>query len=366
MIENNYRRFGPNGQQLPPKVEVPRCRLGLLDSRGIVAAAGILGAFTNIAHDGKTSAYSEPQSDSKMRKERMHIPFYFVDVFAETPLTGNPLAIVPHAELLDEVTMGRIAAELNQAESTFIMPATDKSAHWRLRSFTASGYEVFGAGHNSLGAWWWLAESGELKLSDGSNRFIQEIGDTLLPVEVRCEGHQPLSVVLTQSSPQFGGVCEDLPELVGALGLEIDDLSHSLPVQVVSTGAEHLLVPVRNREAVARAHPDAQRLAKVLKAAGGEGCYLYSLDPVLPSSTAHTRFFNPTVGIVEDSATGTAAGPLACLLVSHGIVDDGSTVAIEQGYEMKRPSILHVRVQGKEVELSGRGVIVIDGRLRIE
>jgi trans-2,3-dihydro-3-hydroxyanthranilate isomerase len=296
----------------------------------------------------------------------MQIPFYFVDVFAETPLTGNPLAIVPHAELLHDVTMRRVAAELNQAETTFILPARDKSAHWRLRSFIAPGYEVFGAGHNSLGAWWWLAESGELKLSDGSNRFIQEIGDALLPVEVRCEGQQPVSVVLTQGLPQFGGVCEDLPELVGALGLEIDDLSHSLPAQVVSTGAEHLLVPVRNREAVARAHPDVQRLAKVLKAAGGEGCYLYSLDPVLPSSTAHARFFNPTVGIVEDSATGTAAGPLACLLVSHGIVDDGSTVSIEQGYEMKRPSILHVRVRGTEVQLSGRGVKVIDGRLRIE
>ncbi|MEI9977651.1 MAG: PhzF family phenazine biosynthesis protein [Edaphobacter sp.] len=89
-------------------------------------------------------------------------------------------------------------------------------------------------------------------------------------------------------------------------------------------------------------------------------------DPVLPSSIAHARFFNPTVGIVEDSATGTAAGPLPCLLASHGIVDDGSTVAIEQGYEMKRPSILHVRVHGEEVQLSGRGVTVVDGRVRIE
>jgi trans-2,3-dihydro-3-hydroxyanthranilate isomerase len=72
------------------------------------------------------------------------------------------------------------------------------------------------------------------------------------------------------------------------------------------------------------------------------------------------------MAIVEDSAKGTAAGPLACLLVSHGIVDDGSTVAIEQGYEMKRPSILRVTVDGKEVQLSGGGVKVIEGRLRIE
>jgi len=296
----------------------------------------------------------------------MLIPFYFVDVFAEQPLTGNPLAVVPHAELLDDVTMQRIAGELNQAETTFILPSRDKSAHWRLRSFTASGREVFGAGHNSLGAWWWLAESGVLKLTDGSNQFIQEIGDNLLPVEVRCEAQQVVSVVLTQSPPQFGKICEDVRGLANALGLEIEDLSPSLPAQVVSTGAWHLLVPVRNRKVIARAHPDAQRLAKILKAVDGQGCYVYCLDAVSPSSAAHARFFNPTMGIVEDSATGTAAGPLACQLVNRGIVKDQSTIMIEQGYEMKRPSLLRVEVHGKTVQLTGRGVKVIDGMLRIE
>jgi trans-2,3-dihydro-3-hydroxyanthranilate isomerase len=296
----------------------------------------------------------------------MHIPFYFVDVFAERPLTGNPLAVVPHAEILDDVMMQRIAGELNQAETTFIVTPRDKAAHWRLRSFTAPGHEIFGAGHNSLGAWWWMAESQQLTLTDGANFFTQEIGDSLLPVEVRCEGQQLASVVLTQSPPQFRNVCEDVPGLADALGLEMDDLSSSLPAQVVSTGAGHLLVPVRNRAAVARAHPDARRLAKILNAVNGEGCYLYCLDTVSPASSAHARFFNPTMGIVEDSATGTAAGPLACQLVTHGIAKDGSTIKIEQGYEMKRPSMLSVEVHGKTVRLAGRGVKVIEGMLRIE
>jgi PhzF family phenazine biosynthesis protein len=148
----------------------------------------------------------------------MHIPFYFVDVFAERPLTGNPLAVVPHAEILDDVMMQRIAGELNQAETTFIVTPRDKAAHWRLRSFTAPGHEIFGAGHNSLGAWWWMAESQQLTLTDGANFFTQEIGDSLLPVEVRCEGQQLASVVLTQSPPQFRNVCEDVPGLADALG----------------------------------------------------------------------------------------------------------------------------------------------------
>jgi trans-2,3-dihydro-3-hydroxyanthranilate isomerase len=294
-----------------------------------------------------------------------HIPFYFVDVFAEAPLSGNPLAVVPHAERLDHETLLKIAAELNQAETTFILPARDRSAHFRVRSFTASGHEVFGAGHNSLGAWWWLAQSGELETKDGVNLFQQEIGDSLLPVEIRRNGEELVSVVLTQSPPEFGKVLDDHEGLARALGLELSDLSTSLPAQVVSTGAGHLLVPVRDRVATVCAHPDSQHLANILKTVDGEGCYLYSMDTVLPSSTAHARFFNPTVGLAEDSATGTAAGPLACQLVRQKIVADGSTIRIEQGHAMKRPSILQVEVDGRSVKLGGRGITVIEGRLRI-
>jgi hypothetical protein len=114
----------------------------------------------------------------------MHIPFHLVDVFAERPLTGNPLAVVPQADELDDSTMQSVARELKQAETTFLMSSTRKPADWRLRSFTAGGVEVFGAGHNSLGARWWLAESGLLPLAEGKTGFTQEIGDRLLPVEI--------------------------------------------------------------------------------------------------------------------------------------------------------------------------------------
>ena len=78
-----------------------------------------------------------------------------------------------------------------------------------------------------------------------------------------------------------------------------------------------------------------------------------------------TRFFNPTVGIVEDAATGTAAGPLASQLVRHGIAKEGETITIEQGFEMKRPSLLRLAVAGDLVKLSGRGIQVIEGRIRV-
>lgn len=295
----------------------------------------------------------------------LQIPFHIVDVFAERPLTGNPLAVVPEAERLDAVTMQQIAREFDQPETTFLLPSKRKSADWRLRSFTSAGKEVFGTAHASLGAGWWLAESGTLKLSAGKTLFAQEIGDRLLPVEIHCEGQRVASVILTQRSPLFGRIYDDGHALAGSLGLDEDDLMPQLsPAQVVSTGTAHLLVPVRSREAIARAHPNAAELAKILHETGGQGCYLFCLEPVLGLSTAHARFFDPRIGRAEDSATGSAAGPLACQLVAHGVAKDGATVSIEQGYEMGRPSLLSVQVCGGLVRLAGRCITVGDGILR--
>ncbi|HMG03380.1 MAG TPA: PhzF family phenazine biosynthesis protein [Edaphobacter sp.] len=344
-------------------------RRAFLASTGMALASSRARAAGRRADAGpsrKADLTNEAAGVDGAKTNPAEVPFYFVDVFAEQPLTGNPLSIVPDAHSLDEETMKRIAGELNQAETTFLLPSHNKTVDWRLRSFTAPGHEIFGAGHNSLGAWWWLAESGTLKLREGSNHFTQQIGDRLLPVEVRCEGGRLVAVVLTQSPPVFGEVLKDTGELAASLGIETDDLDvERLPTQVISTGAGHLLVPVRSRAVIERLRPDSQRLAKVLKAAGGEGCYVYSRDTVLPGSSAHARFFNPTMGIVEDAATGTAAGPLACQLVRHGIAKEGVALTIEQGYEMKRPSLLRLEVQGQTVKLAGRCVQVIEGKIRI-
>ena len=296
----------------------------------------------------------------------MQIQFNLVDVFADQPLTGNPLAVVSQADGLDDSAMGSIARELHQAETTFLQAPTRAAADWRLRSFTSSGIEVFGAGHNSLGAWWWLAESGLLRLAEGRNIFTQEIGDRLLPVAIDRREQRLQSVTLTQARPAYGRVCEDLPALAGALGLkETDFAPELLPAQTVSTGAPHLLVPVRDRAVVERATPDPPRLTRVLENAGAEGCYLFSLDPVSPSAIAHARFFNPTVGLFEDSATGSAAGPLACQLIARGVAREDAMIAIEQGYEMGRPSLLRVHAQDGLVQLSGRCVTVAQGTLRV-
>lgn len=301
-----------------------------------------------------------------------HVRFYFVDVFAREPLNGNPLSLVVNAQDLSRETMQRIAREFNQAETTFLLPATRSHADWRLRSFTPTGVEVTGAGHNALGAWWWLAEAGQLALSGPRTVFQQELGEQVLPVEVLAEQEKeggpwrPTAIGMMQAAPSFGAIHTDPAKLAAALALEATDLAvEDFPAQVVSTGTAHLLVPVRSREAIKRAQPDARSLYRELRSVGGQGCYLFSLDPVEPDAVAHTRFFNPTVGIVEDPATGSAAGPLTCYLAKHGRIAAEATVLIEQGYTLMRPSRIEVRVRGEEVRIFGAGVTVAEGVLRL-
>lgn len=299
-----------------------------------------------------------------------NVRFYMVDVFAREPLSGNPLALVVHAQDLIQKTMQRIAREFNQSETTFLLPPTRAEADWRLRSFTPAGVEVFGAGHNALGAWWWLAEAGQLTLSGARTVFHQEIGPDVLQVEVVAEEEgehwRPAAIGMKQSAPAFGAIHHDQVQLAEALTLEADDLAvDGLPAQVVSTGAGHLLVPVRNRDAIMRARPDAHRLLQQLHAVDGLGCYLFSLDPVDSTAIAHTRFFNPTEGIGEDPATGTAAGPLACYLAKYGKIATEATVLIEQGYAQDRPSHIEVRLNGDNVRIYGAGVTVAEGMLRL-
>ena len=282
-----------------------------------------------------------------------------IDVFADAPLTGNPLAIVQDADQLTDEQMRRIAGEFNQAETTFILEST--RADQKLRSFTASGAEVFGAGHNALGAWLWLGEHGDLGPLDTARTFTQEIGPDVLPIELekingRIHGR------MRQSSLCLLAPLKDVAPLAEALGLSPNDILSEPKPRPAHTGAAHLMVRVSSASTVDQAIPDAGRLLPVLRQAQAEGCYIYAFNADTPE-TAYARFFNPTVGLWEDAATGTAAGPLAAYLASEGYLKNNQ-LAIEQGTKMGRRSILRVRVTS-EPELSGTGIVVLRGVIRL-
>lgn len=277
--------------------------------------------------------------------------FALVDVFADIALTGNPLAVVDGADGLSDAVLADIAREFNQSETTFLLSGAGNATRC-LRSFTTGRAEVGGAGHNALGAWWWLAHDGQVE----PRAHVQHIGGEELPLRIDRDGDR-LLVAMRQGAPVRSPGSVAAATVAGPLGLDADDLGAG---HVVSTGTAHLLVPASGREAVDRATPHAPALKPVLAEAGAEGCYLYALDGPEP----YVRFFNPTVGLWEDPATGTAAGPLAWSLVEAGAVP-GPDVVIEQGHAMGRPSRLRLRVEGGTVTLSGSAVLAAEGQLHV-
>jgi PhzF family phenazine biosynthesis protein len=291
-------------------------------------------------------------------------PFYLVDVFTDRPFSGNPLAIVADGDRFDTEQMRRIAGEFNQTETTFVLRPAANGADWRLRSFTAIGTEVFGVGHNALGAWWWLASSGRLTLDAPTRTFGQEIDGRVFPVEIRSERGRVVSVGMAQSDPVFGAVVGKVSPLASTLDLGDAELAVGrLRSQVVSTGVPHLLVPVRDQDALGRARP-REALAAYLRSVGAQGCYVFCLDPLDPDAPVRARFFGPNVGIAEDPATGSAAGPLGAYLVEHRLASERRPIVVEQGRTMGRPSRLEVRVSGGGVRVFGTAVLVLEGRLR--
>ncbi|MFG2826767.1 PhzF family phenazine biosynthesis protein [Streptomyces sp. NPDC048434] len=293
-------------------------------------------------------------------------PFALVDVFTDQPLEGNPLALVPDADALPEGLLPRIAREFHQAETTFVLRPTRPGATWRLRSFTAAGIEVFGAGHNALGAWWWLAAVGRLGSRSGAGRWHQQLGAVVLPVEITADGNGLVEVTMEQRAAEYGDELTDRAALADALGVDGDELGAAagLPVaQVVSTGAAHLMAGLRDRGVVDAARPDAARLRALLPDVGGQGVYMYALDPAEPRADVHARFVNPVAGITEDPATGSAAGPLACLLRRHG--QAGDQVAIVQGHALGRPSRLRVTVTDDTPRITGRAALAATGELHV-
>jgi len=249
----------------------------------------------------------------------------------------------------------------------------------RLRIFTPAR-EIPFAGHPVVGTWNALAREGVVPLPETGNgwtRIYHEIGIGVLAVDIEFENGEPVQVVMTQGTPQMGGVLDDRGEqedLARALGLAIESLDETLPIQVISTGLPFLAVPIRSLADLRRCRINSSLLAEIYARAGSTGCYPFSRETIeIGAARAHARLFAPADNIPEDPATGSAAGALGAYLIHHGAANveasDGSfRFVIEQGDFMHRPSRINIEVKGKlgavdEVRVGGPSVIVARGEV---
>lgn len=299
------------------------------------------------------------------------IPFIQADVFTNRAFAGNPLAVIPDGSELSTDEMQQIAREMNLSETTFVLSPSDPKAQYRLRIFTPAS-EVPLAGHPVVGTFFVLAQRGRIPLKEGTNRIFQQCGAGTLPVDIYSVQGNVERVVMTQAKPEFLGVVNDRQLLADAVGLEAECLlPDELPAQVVSTGLPQLMVPARTLKDMERIELDLVAMRKIFREVETDCFMIFTRETVHSKSTVHARMFAPFLGVTEDPATGSASGALGAYLVRHRLVDSEPTarILVEQGYEMGRPSAIHVEVDGTpgqptEVRVGGQAVEVAEGVLR--
>lgn len=284
----------------------------------------------------------------------------WLDVFTSTPLTGNGLAVIHDADALDDATMLAVARETAQSETTFLQSPTVAGADYRNRIFTMVE-EIRFAGHPSLGTAVAVARAAGLREA----RYVQETVAGLQPVEVEfATGDDRLARASMLQEPASFGDAVEAASVLGALGLGPADAHPDLPIQPVSTGIFHLMVPLRDRVALERARPNLQRVESLEAQTATMVLYAFVCDgPSCDAETVHARgFFAERDHVLEDPATGSAAGPLCAYLHRH----TGRTEAtIAQGVEMGRPSRLETAIVGDRVRVAGDVVVVLDGDLHL-
>lgn len=292
--------------------------------------------------------------------------FFTLDVFTTQRFAGNPLAVVLESGGLDGDAMQTVAREFNLPETVFVFPPDDPAHRAGLRIFTPARELPF-AGHPTVGTAVLLAH-----LDGGTQQRELVLGEAVGPV-----------ACTVQPGPDYGSArfaiprlperAADRPDAAGvaaALSLETADLGFGEFVpDHWSAGNAFVFVPVRSLQAMGRARPDMSVWRKIVPDDGPNGAYLYCPETVGRGVAFHTRMFAPKMGILEDPATGSAAAAFAGPLAASGRYADGvHEVALEQGLEMGRPSLIRLALTLRggalvAASVGGEAVIVSEGTI---
>jgi trans-2,3-dihydro-3-hydroxyanthranilate isomerase len=276
--------------------------------------------------------------------------YVVADVFTDRPLQGNPVAIFEDAAGLDAGLMQSAARELNLSETVFVLGGgDDHDAH--IRIFTPA-LELPFAGHPVLGT--------ACVVGDRLGLDVVRLRCTagVVPVSLRRRGGAVTFGEMEQPVPSFTAY-DRADELLAAVGLE----RSQLPVEVYDNGPRHAYVRLPDEAAVTALTPDIGALSRL----GAVGVNCFATD----GARVKTRMFGPGLGVAEDPATGSAAGPLAVHLARHGVIGFGERIEIRQGDEIGRPSVLYAEAHGsseriERVLVGGSAVVVARGEYRLD
>ncbi len=269
---------------------------------------------------------------------RKSLPYYHVDVFSLRPFTGNSLTVFPASDGLSTEQMQHITQEMRHFESIFLSP-TEHSHRVTARVF-ALNEELDFAGHPILGA---AAVLHTLQRSSSIEIWTFELKSRAVQVTTQ-EQAGNYRALLNQGKPEFLGLVDQtrVQEVASALNLTLDDLHPSLPLEVVSTGLRYLIVPIQ--QGLERAHIVHPSFETLLEQFDAQFAYVLDVNAV------EGRHWNND-GLLEDVATGSAAGTVGAYLIKHAHIQPDQEFILKQGRFTGRPSQIHVQVQGQAHEI---------------
>jgi trans-2,3-dihydro-3-hydroxyanthranilate isomerase len=288
--------------------------------------------------------------------------FYIVDVFAEQRYSGNPLAVVVANDSLSTDSMQGIAAEMNFSETTFVAPNPEDGAYL-VRIFTPS-QEIAFAGHPILGTAWIIRQY----LQPASTQTVilkLVVGD--IPVRFEQPGEQN-EVVWFRAPPVTLGTYCDRTNMASALGIAAEEIDAEFPVQQLSAGTSAMVVPLCSLDALKRSKLNLDKYAELAALGFPPLVYLFCCETHQPQNQLCARFYFESHGVREDPATGNGAAFLGAYLLEHHFYPQRDfTLRIEQGYEVRRPSLVMLHAhQGngaREISVGGHIVPVMQGEL---
>ena len=296
------------------------------------------------------------------------IPYYMVDVFAEQPFAGNPLAVFLRASALSDEDMLHIAKEIGYSEVTFLDDEGPEDDGWRARIFTPEG-EIPFAGHPSLGSAYII-----------QSQIQQEPVDTItlrlksgeIPISFHDSDHSAPLLWMQQLPPVFTRVV-DPARIQNMLHLDAEDMDPRFPIQEVSTGLPTLIVPLRDADSVHKAKLHRQAYFELVQQLDAKMIHLFAPAPGGSADKLRVRNFGDYYGVSEEPATGSANGCLAGYLVKHGYFPDPQLdIRVEQGREIQRLGHIYLRARqqgetiqvqvGGRVRLMAKGEFIVPGQ----
>lgn len=295
----------------------------------------------------------------------MSFPLYLVDVFAESQFAGNQLAVIRNASSISTEDMQKIALEMNYSETTFILSDEQKNGGYDVRIFSLDEELPF-AGHPTLGTAYIIQQVlvGKLIPQVTLNLKVGQI-----QVSFTYQGNEPDVLWMRQIAPTFGASFDPV-QVSKALNIEPEAIDTRFPIEEVSTGLPFIIVPLKNLDAVRRCSTDRVGFMQLISQGEAKSIFVFSPQTYMPENQLNARMFDDYHGLAEDPATGSANGCLAAYLIKNRYFDtDSIDIRVEQGYEIKRPSLLllNARETGEigniEVQVGGKVKMVARGEL---